>query len=154
MVLAVLMVGWLVDFGLTALWDSISVYIGPSPRDGEKEERKNSITNTLLTTKFQRIHLHLPRLQLVFICVPRFSLSKWKGNYQDTIKYHIPPTKLKGKEAHIQIDKRSRKTCAVSRMNSSFPNRWSFNYLNWKQQIQLLSPIFYFILQYRTKQEA
>ena len=27
---------WLVVLGLTALWDSISVYIGPSPREREK----------------------------------------------------------------------------------------------------------------------
>ena len=33
--------GWLVDFGLTALWDGISVYIGPSPKEREKEERKD-----------------------------------------------------------------------------------------------------------------
>ena len=33
-------VGWLF-LGLTARWDSISVYIGPSPREREKEERKD-----------------------------------------------------------------------------------------------------------------
>ena len=33
-------VGWLV-LGLTALWDNISVYIGPSPKEREKEERKD-----------------------------------------------------------------------------------------------------------------
>ena len=33
-------VGWLVVFVLTALCDSISVYIGPSPKEREKEERK------------------------------------------------------------------------------------------------------------------
>ena len=32
--------GWLVVWGLTALRDSISVYIGPSPIEWEKEERK------------------------------------------------------------------------------------------------------------------
>ena len=31
------LVGWLVVLGLTALWDSISVYIGPSPKEREKE---------------------------------------------------------------------------------------------------------------------
>ena len=31
----------LVVLGLAALWDSISVYIGPSPREREKEERKD-----------------------------------------------------------------------------------------------------------------
>ena len=30
-------VSWLVVLGLTALWDSISVYIGPSPRQREKD---------------------------------------------------------------------------------------------------------------------
>ena len=29
---------WLVVLGLTALWDSISIYIGPSPREREKEK--------------------------------------------------------------------------------------------------------------------
>ena len=33
-------IGWLV-YGLTALCDSISVYIGPSPKEKEKEERKD-----------------------------------------------------------------------------------------------------------------
>ena len=32
---------WLVVFGIMALWDSISVYIGPSPREWEKENRKD-----------------------------------------------------------------------------------------------------------------
>ena len=32
------MVGWLVVLGLTALKDSISVYIGPNPREREKEK--------------------------------------------------------------------------------------------------------------------
>ena len=35
------LVGWLVVLGLTALLDSISVYIGPSPKEREKEERKD-----------------------------------------------------------------------------------------------------------------
>ena len=34
-------IGWLVVLGLTALWDSISVYIGPSPKEREKEKRKD-----------------------------------------------------------------------------------------------------------------
>ena len=32
-------VGWLVVLGLTALWDSISVYIGPPPIEGERGEK-------------------------------------------------------------------------------------------------------------------
>ena len=32
---------WLVVLGLTALLDNISVYIGPSPREGEKEKRSD-----------------------------------------------------------------------------------------------------------------
>ena len=35
------LVGWLVVFGKTALLDSISVYIGPSPKEREKEKRKD-----------------------------------------------------------------------------------------------------------------
>ena len=35
------LVRWLVVLGLTALCDSISVYIGPSPRDRVKEERND-----------------------------------------------------------------------------------------------------------------
>ena len=34
-------IGWLVVLGLTALRDSISVYIGPSPREREKEKRSD-----------------------------------------------------------------------------------------------------------------
>ena len=34
-------IGWLVVLGLTALWDSISVYIGPSPKEREKEMRND-----------------------------------------------------------------------------------------------------------------
>ena len=34
-------VGWLVVLGLTALQDCISVCIGPSPREREKETRKD-----------------------------------------------------------------------------------------------------------------
>ena len=33
------LVGWLVVLGLTALCDNISVYIGPSPKEREKEEK-------------------------------------------------------------------------------------------------------------------
>ena len=32
-------VGWLFVLGFKALWDSISVYIGPSPKEREKEEK-------------------------------------------------------------------------------------------------------------------
>ena len=35
-----ILVGWLVVLGLTALWDSISVYIGPSPKEREKMRRE------------------------------------------------------------------------------------------------------------------
>ena len=35
------LVAWLVVWGLTALWDSISVYIGPSLREREKEKRND-----------------------------------------------------------------------------------------------------------------
>ena len=34
------LVGWLF-LGLTVFWDSISVYIGPSPKEREKEKRKD-----------------------------------------------------------------------------------------------------------------
>ena len=33
------LVGWLVVLGLKALGDNISVYIGPSPKEREKEEQ-------------------------------------------------------------------------------------------------------------------
>ena len=35
--------GWLVVLGLKALWDNISVYIGPSPKEREKEENGQMI---------------------------------------------------------------------------------------------------------------
>ena len=34
-----LQLSWLVVLGLTALWDNISVYIGPSPKEREKEKK-------------------------------------------------------------------------------------------------------------------
>ena len=42
--------GWLVVLGLTALWDSISVYIGPSPREREKEKRNDRREKNVQTT--------------------------------------------------------------------------------------------------------
>ena len=44
-----------------------------------------------------------------------------------TINSHIPTSKSNGKEAHTQTDTRSRKIRTVNRMNSPFPNRWSFS---------------------------
>ena len=35
------MIGFWFVLGVTALWDSISVYIRPSPKEREKEERKD-----------------------------------------------------------------------------------------------------------------
>ena len=44
------LVGWLVDLGLTALLDSIWVYIGLSPRDREKVERRTEESKNVQTT--------------------------------------------------------------------------------------------------------
>ena len=49
MILAIILVGWLVVLGLTALSDSISVYIGPSPKKREKEESKKVQTTPTST---------------------------------------------------------------------------------------------------------
>ena len=38
----IIVVGWLVVLGLTALLDSISVYIGPSPREGERKGKRKT----------------------------------------------------------------------------------------------------------------
>ena len=51
--------GWLVVLGLTALWDSISVYIGPSPKEREKEERNDRGEKNVQTTP----HPHLLQAQ-------------------------------------------------------------------------------------------
>ena len=40
------------------------------------------------------------------------------------------PSKQKGKQAHIKLEKYSRKTHTANRMNSSFPKRWGFSYPN------------------------
>ena len=40
------------------------------------------------------------------------------------------PQKPKGKQLNTKIDSSLRKALAVNRMNSSFPDRWSFSYLN------------------------
>ena len=42
--------GWLVDLGLTALWDCISVAIGPSPRERETEKRSDGREKNVQTT--------------------------------------------------------------------------------------------------------
>ena len=44
------LVGWLVVLGLTTLWDSISVYIRPSPRETEKEKRSDRWEKNVRTT--------------------------------------------------------------------------------------------------------
>ena len=44
----------------------------------------------------------------------------------NTLKSHILLSKPKLKEAHTKLYKRSRKTSIKNRMNSSFPNGWSF----------------------------
>ena len=55
-----LLVGWLVVLVLAALWGSISVYIGPSPREREKEERKRiEESKNVQTTR----HPHLLQAQ-------------------------------------------------------------------------------------------
>ena len=61
-----------------------------------------------------------------------------------------PPLNPKGKEAHTQIDKLSRQTRTVNRMNSSSWNRWSFDYPYRKQQKYLFLHVFHF--KFRTKQ--
>ena len=48
----------------------------------------------------------------------------------DTIRSLILPSKPKGKLPNTYIDSSLRKARAVNRMNSSFPDRWSFRYLN------------------------
>ena len=65
---------------------------------------------------------------------------QWSGI--NTITSH--PQNKKERRTHTKFDKRSRKTRTVNRMNSSFPNRWSFSYHNCKQQQHLFLPIFYF----------
>ena len=45
-----LLVGWLVVLGLTALWDSISVYIGPTPKEGERGEKRIDESKNVQTT--------------------------------------------------------------------------------------------------------
>ena len=57
--LLIALVGCLVDLGLTALWDSISVYIGPSPRESEKEMRNDTREKKSPTTP----HPHLLQAQ-------------------------------------------------------------------------------------------
>ena len=46
----------------------------------------------------------------------------------NTIKSRIPYSKLKGKDAHTQTDKRSHKTRTGNRIHRFYPNMWSFSY--------------------------
>ena len=43
-------VGWLVVLGLTALWDNISVYIGPSPKERENKGERIDESKNVQTT--------------------------------------------------------------------------------------------------------
>ena len=45
---------WLDVLGLTALWASISVYIGPSPREGERKENRKKCPNNPTRTYCKR----------------------------------------------------------------------------------------------------
>ena len=47
---SIMLVDWLVVLGLSALWDSISVYIRPSPIEMEKEKRKIDERKNVQTT--------------------------------------------------------------------------------------------------------
>ena len=51
------LVGWFVVLGLASLCDSISVYIGPSPKEREKEERKDRVKTS------NNAHPHLLQAQ-------------------------------------------------------------------------------------------
>ena len=46
---------WLVVLGLTVLWDSISVYIGPSPTEGERKDDRKIVQNNPTRTYCKRI---------------------------------------------------------------------------------------------------
>ena len=58
-VFAKIYVGWLVVSGLAALSGSISVYIGPSPKEREKEERNDRREKNVQT----KHHPHLVQAQ-------------------------------------------------------------------------------------------
>ena len=77
--------------------------------------------------------------------------SKKKDNDLKIIQLILLPTlKLKEKEAHTQIDKRSRMTRTVNRMNSSFRNGWSFSHPNENSSKIFFLP-FFSILNYKTE---
>ena len=61
-----LMVGWMF-LGLTALWDSISVYIGLSPKEREKKERKDKREKNVQTIA---IRTHCKRSRPLSYCYP------------------------------------------------------------------------------------
>ena len=60
--------------------------------------------------------------------------NKQKGNDQELTQSHpISPLNTKReRRTHTEFDKHSQKTSTVNRLNSSFKNRWSFSYPNWK----------------------
>ena len=71
--------------------------------------------------QFEKIEKNLNFLQLFAT-----HESKKKGKNQELTQSNptITPFKPKGKETHIQTDKRSRKTRTANRIKSSSPNRW------------------------------
>ena len=61
--------GWLVVLGLTALWDSISVYIGPSPKEREKEKRYDRREKNVQAWKGEWAGRRQGGLMIMFSCI-------------------------------------------------------------------------------------
>ena len=68
-------------------------------------------------------------------------------NYYNHIPHPTLNTKRK-RRTHTKFDQCPRKTRTINQMNSSFPNRWSFSYPNWKRQRHLF--YLFSILNYKT----
>ena len=83
----------LVVLGLTALSDSISVYIGPSPREREKEERPvvQKLTTSLVNVslKFQTLISQISRYFLLKKCVKLLHCKSFSHFFQLKISVHL-----------------------------------------------------------------
>ena len=95
---SVILIGWLVDLGLTALWDSISVYIGPSPKERAIEER-----NDRRETKKVQTTPPAPTVSTVGPCLTLNQINKTPRHWKFT--QHPRTTRLP--RSHLELNQLS-----------------------------------------------
>ena len=69
------------------------------------------------------------------------------ARFLDNQILHLTLRTKQERSTHTQIHKCSRTTHTVNRISSASPNRWSFSYPNWKQQLHLYLLFLFWITQ-------